>query len=371
MASSKVIMMNQKENHFIPQTIRQDKSGRFSLKNITNVVCHNAFLPLALPVPKVEIKPKPDTKSNTKAKAKAQPKTSLRPIRTEGATTLSVTESKTTSLNLPLSALPYIERPKQKIIYDRETLISIGKRPICWIPPLGPQPADIIKEYNEEFAKLFKEESSQQEQPQNEVLLQSIPSPPLVNVQKYQQSILSSDCIHHVPIKAVIPPLTLSNLESLLQDDTESDYSDDEESHTSEQRKGDDYDSILSVYAVLLEEVDLESEKSEDPFDIFPNLNDWDEEDLQEFEQDKRDETEPIVGVYAEMNERRLETRQKQIDIGKNTPGYQNYLKLVPRSQRKRGNPQTPHKYQVCSKRSWDGQIRKWRRLLHKFDPVE
>ena len=23
----------------------------------------------------------------------------------------------------------------------------------------------------------------------------------------------------------------------------------------------------------------------------------------------------------------------------------------------------------MCSKRSWDGQIRKWRRLLHEFDP--
>jgi histone RNA hairpin-binding protein len=23
----------------------------------------------------------------------------------------------------------------------------------------------------------------------------------------------------------------------------------------------------------------------------------------------------------------------------------------------------------VCSKRSWDGQIRKWRRLLHEYDP--
>lgn len=29
----------------------------------------------------------------------------------------------------------------------------------------------------------------------------------------------------------------------------------------------------------------------------------------------------------------------------------------------------TPDPFQVCSKRSWDGQIRKWRRLLHKYDP--
>ena len=32
----------------------------------------------------------------------------------------------------------------------------------------------------------------------------------------------------------------------------------------------------------------------------------------------------------------------------------------------------TPPKDQVCSKRSWDGQIRKWRRYLHKYsDNIE
>jgi len=70
-----------------------------------------------------------------------------------------------------------------------------------------------------------------------------------------------------------------------------------------------------------------------------------------------------------ELNERRLETRQKQIDIGKNTLGYQRYIRIVQKDKRKGGDPQTPNKYQVCSKRSWDGQIRKWRRLLHKYDP--
>lgn len=39
------------------------------------------------------------------------------------------------------------------------------------------------------------------------------------------------------------------------------------------------------------------------------------------------------------------------------------------RKDRKRDDPRTPDKYQVCSKRSWDGQISKWRRLLHRFDP--
>jgi hypothetical protein len=39
------------------------------------------------------------------------------------------------------------------------------------------------------------------------------------------------------------------------------------------------------------------------------------------------------------------------------------------REQRKKGDPKTPNKYQICSKRSWDGQVRKWRRQLHFYDP--
>jgi len=71
-----------------------------------------------------------------------------------------------------------------------------------------------------------------------------------------------------------------------------------------------------------------------------------------------------------ESNEQRLTARQKQIDIGKNTVGYQRYRELLPKSKRSKSDPQTPSKHQVCSKRSWDGQIRKWRRELHKYDPL-
>jgi len=70
-----------------------------------------------------------------------------------------------------------------------------------------------------------------------------------------------------------------------------------------------------------------------------------------------------------ETDERRLAARQKQIDIGTSTTGYKRYLETV--TQRKKGDPKTPDKYQVCSKRSWDGQVRKWRRQLHQYDPDE
>eukprot|EP01127_Copromyxa_protea_P010661 TRINITY_DN2610_c0_g8_i1.p1 TRINITY_DN2610_c0_g8~~TRINITY_DN2610_c0_g8_i1.p1 ORF type:complete len:153 (+),score=25.67 TRINITY_DN2610_c0_g8_i1:29-460(+) len=74
-----------------------------------------------------------------------------------------------------------------------------------------------------------------------------------------------------------------------------------------------------------------------------------------------------------ETNESRLKTRQNQIEIGKNTEGYRRYIAAVPKEKRERGNddhPVTPNIHRSCSKRSFDGQLRKWRRLLHKWDPV-
>lgn len=74
--------------------------------------------------------------------------------------------------------------------------------------------------------------------------------------------------------------------------------------------------------------------------------------------------------IERESCPKKLSSRQKQIDYGKNTAGYTLYTSQIPRTQRKRGDhPWTPNKYQLCSKRSWDGQVRKWRRALHKFDP--
>ncbi|KAI5065880.1 hypothetical protein GOP47_0018504 [Adiantum capillus-veneris] len=70
-----------------------------------------------------------------------------------------------------------------------------------------------------------------------------------------------------------------------------------------------------------------------------------------------------------ETDAHRLSQRQRQIEYGKNTLGYECYVELVPRLKRKARDPQTPNPKQVCSKRSWDGQIRKWRRLLHVYDP--
>ncbi|XP_022117817.2 histone RNA hairpin-binding protein [Pieris rapae] len=63
-----------------------------------------------------------------------------------------------------------------------------------------------------------------------------------------------------------------------------------------------------------------------------------------------------------------LQRRQKQIDFGKNTVGYQNYLSEVPISDRAKEHPKTPDKYSKYSRRSWDMLIKIWRKKLHEYD---
>jgi hypothetical protein len=92
--------------------------------------------------------------------------------------------------------------------------------------------------------------------------------------------------------------------------------------------------------------------------------------------QDDEPEQDPSKPVVFETDVHRLEQRQKQIDMGKSTPGYQLYVSRVPKAKRDyerrfTDHPLTPRKQIACSKRSWDGQVRKWRRLLHVYDGPE
>lgn len=64
-----------------------------------------------------------------------------------------------------------------------------------------------------------------------------------------------------------------------------------------------------------------------------------------------------------------LVRRQKQIDYGKNTLCYENYLKQVPKEKRTKDHPKTPPKHIKYSRRAWDGVVKVWRKQLHCFDP--
>ncbi|KAE8876536.1 hypothetical protein PF005_g7193 [Phytophthora fragariae] len=73
-----------------------------------------------------------------------------------------------------------------------------------------------------------------------------------------------------------------------------------------------------------------------------------------------------------ETDPHRLAQRQKQIDFGKNTIGYDRYCAQVPRHQRRPGkHPMTPDKTKRIGKKVFDGHVRKWRQALHKYDPPE
>lgn len=63
-----------------------------------------------------------------------------------------------------------------------------------------------------------------------------------------------------------------------------------------------------------------------------------------------------------------LARRQKQIDYGKNTIGYDNYIQMIPKSRRSKDHPWTPPKQFKYSRRAFDGLIKLWRMKLHRYD---
>ena len=93
------------------------------------------------------------------------------------------------------------------------------------------------------------------------------------------------------------------------------------------------------------------------------------------FEPEKRPATEGIdcvkTGATRETDTVKIQSRLKQIQFGKNTTGYDNYVAAVPKRKRTMPidkHPRTPDPYEIQSKRQFDGKIRVWRRGLHLWD---
>jgi histone RNA hairpin-binding protein len=69
-----------------------------------------------------------------------------------------------------------------------------------------------------------------------------------------------------------------------------------------------------------------------------------------------------------ELDSETLRKRQKQINYGKLTPEYQRYILAVQKRHREPFHPRTPNKFRKCSRRKFDGCVKKWRKLLHVWD---
>ena len=65
----------------------------------------------------------------------------------------------------------------------------------------------------------------------------------------------------------------------------------------------------------------------------------------------------------------RVMQRIRELELGKDTVGYRNYIRKVPVDQRIPGiHPQTPDPTEPLTKRTWDAKNRAWRRALHLYD---
>ncbi|KAM7295389.1 histone RNA hairpin-binding protein isoform X1 [Ixodes scapularis] len=77
----------------------------------------------------------------------------------------------------------------------------------------------------------------------------------------------------------------------------------------------------------------------------------------------------PVAGT--ETDPEVLARRLKQLEYGKSTEGYKRYCDAVPKDKREQLHPRTPDRFVQYSRRSWDAQVRIWRRQLHLWDPPE
>jgi hypothetical protein len=77
---------------------------------------------------------------------------------------------------------------------------------------------------------------------------------------------------------------------------------------------------------------------------------------------------EPLAGTEDEW-ERRSEKRKRQVDLGKDTIGYRNYVAAVPAEQRDENAPPTPNfTTRDLSRKDFEAHLNVWRTFLHKYD---
>lgn len=81
----------------------------------------------------------------------------------------------------------------------------------------------------------------------------------------------------------------------------------------------------------------------------------------------KLDPTDPV-------HAKRIHQRRRQVLFGKNTSGYEEYVKQIPKHKRKQRSldcPATPDYTVDIPTKRWQGLMNAWRRSLHKYDPAD
>jgi len=111
--------------------------------------------------------------------------------------------------------------------------------------------------------------------------------------------------------------------------------------------------------------------------DVFPwNLNSLKDKS----EETKSAKTKPQITKQTnseteQIEQKRRRKRLEQIRLGKETSGYKNYIKVVPRAKRrygKNGDIFTPDWTDLTmSKRRFEGAVKAWRKRLHDYDEID
>ncbi|KAG5448846.1 hypothetical protein CSKR_103505 [Clonorchis sinensis] len=132
-----------------------------------------------------------------------------------------------------------------------------------------------------------------------------------------------------------------------------------------------DYDPFIEIRRAKER---LERYRNKDDWSADMLLSDDADEDLHRYEEKLkrrlRERGSLMEPIELERRQLELLRRQKDIDMGKVTDRYAEYVLSVPKPERERYHPRTPNKFRKVSRRAWDGMIRKWRKHLHNFEDL-
>jgi len=71
--------------------------------------------------------------------------------------------------------------------------------------------------------------------------------------------------------------------------------------------------------------------------------------------------------VELESDQKTLDRRSKELQIGKNTASYSFYRENIEKENRERSMPRTPDKYSKMPRRRWDGLVKAWKVQVHRI----